>query len=80
MNDHLSQLGFSESYFEVRNYKKAIIDTEDISPIILPGSFVQWITDNVDHNSQTIDGKNTFHGMGIVTSVTPSLSSLSTAI
>ena len=59
---------------------KAIIDREDVSPIIPPGSFVQWIADNVDHNSRTIDGKNTFHGMGIVTSVTPSLSSLSTAI
>ena len=40
LNDHLSQLGFSESYFEVQNYKKAIIDTEDVSPIIPPGSFI----------------------------------------
>ena len=60
LKDHLSQLGFSQTYFEVWNYKKVIIDTEDIILIIPPGSFTQWIADNVDHNSQTIDGKHTF--------------------
>ena len=57
-----------------------IIDTEDIILIIPPGSFTQWIADNVDHNSQTIDGKHTFHGIEIVTSVTLCISSLSTAM
>ena len=57
-----------------------IIDTEDIILIISPGTITQWIADNVDHNSQTIDRKNTFHGIEIVTSVTPSISSPSTAI
>jgi len=30
---------------------------------------VQYIADNVDHNIQTIDGKGTFHGMGIIVSL-----------
>ena len=28
--------------------------------------FAQWVADNVDHNTTTLDGKNTFHGMGII--------------
>ncbi|KAF2898812.1 hypothetical protein ILUMI_07364 [Ignelater luminosus] len=31
-----------------------------------PGHFCRWIADNVDHNIATIDGHNTFHGMGII--------------
>ena len=46
-------------------------DTEPLAT--LPNnSFVQWSVDNVDHNLATLDGKGTFHGMGIIASVTPS--------
>ena len=38
--------------------------------------FMQAIADNVDHNMQTIDGKNTFHGMGIIVAVTPRVDSI----
>ena len=31
---------------------------------------MQAVADNVDHNMQTIDGKNTFQGMGIIVAVT----------
>ena len=37
---------------------------------LLDGKFTQWIGDNLDHNVRTIDGKNTFHGMGIITAGT----------
>lgn len=33
--------------------------------------FVQYIADNVDHNIRTLDGNDTFHGMGIIASVIP---------
>ena len=33
-------------------------------------AFVQYFVDNVDHNACTIDGKGTFHGMGIISMVT----------
>ena len=36
-----------------------------------PGQFVQYSADNVDHNSRTLDGTGTFHGMGIIASITP---------
>ena len=38
----------------------------------IPGHFVQYVADNVDHNVCTLDGQNTFHGMGIrIAAVTP---------
>ena len=33
--------------------------------------FLQFVADNVDHNTGTIDGHGTFHGMGIIASSTP---------
>ena len=35
--------------------------------VVLSGSFAQWAADNVDHNVCTLDGKDTFQGMGIIT-------------
>ncbi len=36
-----------------------------------PGTFTQWVADNVDHNIATVDGRGTFHGMGIIAVSTP---------
>ena len=33
--------------------------------------FVQYVADNVDHNIRTLDGNDTFHGMGMITAITP---------
>ena len=38
-----------------------------------PTQFLQYIADNVDHDIRTIDGKGTFHGMGIIAAVTPGI-------
>ena len=43
-----------------------------------PTHFVHHVADNADHNSRTLDGRNTFHGMGIICSVTPAVSSFLT--
>ena len=32
----------------------------------LKDGFTQFVADNVDHNTDTLDGKGTFHGMGII--------------
>ena len=34
----------------------------------LQDGFTQFVGDNVDHNTDTLDGKGTFHGMGIIAS------------
>lgn len=44
-------------------------DPENFS--INTDSFVQFIWDNADHNTRTIDGFGTFHTMGGIISVTP---------
>lgn len=41
-------------------------DATQASVTLPPGTFSQHVADNVDHNLGTLDGKNTFHGMGII--------------
>ena len=62
----LSTMGYTSSYTEVKKFEAnaAISQSTDI-----PGyadSFLQYMADNVDHNSDTLDGHNTYHGMGII--------------
>ena len=70
--DSLSRFGFSVSYDEVNLYKQSVIQSHipDL-PQSYPDSFTQWSADNVDHNVVTLDGSNTFHGMGIISMSTP---------
>ncbi|KAG1650221.1 hypothetical protein GQR58_028237 [Nymphon striatum] len=71
--EELSHLGFSVSYQEVTRFKQSAMATEDASQISTkfpPGTFTQYVADNVDHNLCTLDGKDTFHGMGIIQSST----------
>ena len=35
------------------------------------GQFVQYVADNVNHNIPTLDGLGTFHGMGMIATLTP---------
>ena len=73
LNDHLSRFGFSITSDEVRRFKQSIMEQETILPELPNGSFVQWSADNVDHNSVTLDGKGTFHGMGMLIAITPAI-------
>ena len=45
-----------------------------VIPNLKEGTFVQYVADNVDHNIRTLDGHNTFHGMGMIAAVTPGIS------
>ena len=70
---YLSKLGASIAEGEVRLYRQSFLKSDTEPLTTLPNnSFVQWSADNVDHNLATLDGKGTFHGMGIIASVTPS--------
>ena len=64
--------GFSSSYSEVQMYERsaAVHHGTDITTHT-PDMFLQHLADNVDHNIKTLDGLGTFHGMGIITTVTP---------
>jgi hypothetical protein len=68
----LHNLGFCSSYSEVQRFESnaAISQGLDI-PGDVTHSFLQYVADNVDHNLRTLDGNNTFHGMGIICGITP---------
>lgn len=70
--DSLNSHGFCSSYSEVQKYERsAAVHQGTEIPGFVQGSCLQHIADNVDHNVRTIDGFNTFHGMGIIATVTP---------
>ena len=74
--DSLHSHGFCSSYSEVQKFERsaAYHQRTEIKGIN-NDSFIQHIADNVDHNIRTIDGLNTFHGMGIIAAVTPRVTS-----
>lgn len=69
--DLLHSMGFCSSYKEVTLFENnaAMVNKTDID-CLSSESFVQFVADNADHNLCTLDGKNTFHGMGIIAAVT----------
>ena len=67
--NELARFGFSVNYNEVNRYKQSVVlgeKLEDMARYPYPGHFTQSVADNVDHNLITLDGKNSFHGMGII--------------
>ena len=66
-------MGFCAPYKEVKRFGwNAAVD----QGIDIPQGdfqFVQYSADNVDHNIVTLDGKDTFHGMGVIFMVTPAI-------
>ena len=71
--NELSQLSFSISYGEVNRYKQSVIQSESFETMLteyLPGTFTQWVADNVDHNVATLNGEGTFHSMGMIAVLT----------
>lgn len=68
----LYKYGFSCAYNEVIQYERnaAVALGKDL-PETPQGSHIEFVADNVDHNLSTIDGTGTFHGMGIIATVTP---------
>ena len=72
--NELSRLGFSISYDEVNRYKLSVIQSESLNSLLaeyFPGTFTQWVADNVDHNVASLDGNGSLHGMGIIAISTP---------
>ena len=73
--DKLFNLDFSVSYSEVQRFKQTVacsLETQNVISENLEGnSFIHFIADNIDHNLNTLDGKRTFHGMGVIAAITP---------
>jgi hypothetical protein len=63
----LSRMGLSISNDDVVRFKLSFVQTgSDDRPDAYPTAFMQFSTNNVDHNMNTIDGLNTFHGTGMI--------------
>lgn len=68
----LSRLGVCISDDEITRFKQSVIHANQNVPRIrpYPSSFTQWVGDNADQNTQTLDGLGTFYGMGIIAATT----------
>ena len=56
----LNKLGFCSSYSEVGKYEMKSANTlNNTVPAYSRDRFMQFVSDNVDHNVRTIDGLNT---------------------
>ena len=73
--DTLCEMGFCSLSGEVLRFEKNAADCvapdmlgEDID---MADTTLLFAADNVDHNVLTIDGKGTFHGMGMIGAMTP---------
>ena len=69
--DALHCHGFCCAYNEVQQFEgnAALSYNTDIPNYT--SECVQYAADNVDHNSRTLDGHNTFHGMEMIVVITP---------
>ena len=55
----------------VRRYKQSILVSRQSTKEYQNINFAQWSVDNVDHNIATLIRHGTFHGIGIIETVTP---------
>ncbi len=51
----------------------AITSKSDLNDGLPNTPSLRLISDNSDHNSRTLGGKDTFHGMGTIVRITPAL-------
>ena len=70
LKNELLKLGFCKSPSQITRFKQSVMANNDSNvEVVLNDSFTQWTADNVDHNVCALDGKDFFHGMGIITAV-----------
>lgn len=72
--DSLSTMGFSSSYSEVQRLEvnaACSLAPDVLGDMDILDMSLLFAGDNVDHNIVTLDGKGTFHGMGMIATITP---------
>ena len=69
--DALHCHGFCCAYNEVQQFEGNAALSYNTNIPNCTSACVQYAADNVDHNSRTLDGHNTFHGMGMIVVITP---------
>ena len=72
--DTLSSMGYCSSYQEVQRFEEnaaSSVAPDVLSTVGMSDIMLLFAADNVDHNIVSLDGKGTFHGMGMIAAVTP---------
>ena len=70
--DTASHMGFGVSYSEVQRYEANAATSEETAlPECQDNQLGQFAADNADHNTITLNGKNTLHTVGIIYMLTP---------
>ena len=69
--ENLNTKGFCLSYDEAKLFKACAANYDSDTFANLQGSFCHVIGDNFDHNTVTLNGKGTYHGMGLMLAATP---------
>ena len=58
--DRLYNIGLCKSYTEIVRFENSLVsDPQNVD--FIADTYLQFVYDNADHNTATIDGKNTFH-------------------
>ena len=71
--EKLYEKGFCLSYDEAILFKACAAKHQVDTFPNLEGRFCHFIADNVDHNTITLDGRGTYHGMGLMYTATPAV-------
>ena len=68
LTNQLFDLGFSVSDDEVKLYKQSVIQARRVEETIpkIDNGFTEFVADNANHQTATLDGKNVFNGMGTI--------------
>jgi hypothetical protein len=70
--DSLYSFGFCSSYSEIQKFEAcAAVEGSSEKQTISANDCLQFIADKFDHNTDTLDGKETFHSMGMISCLTP---------
>jgi hypothetical protein len=65
---------FCSLYSEVQEFESsAVITSKQESCSLDESHCLQFVADNVDHNINTMDGNNTFHGIGTLSCLSPGI-------
>ena len=67
-------MGYCSSYSEVLRFAEnaaASVAPDDLGSVNIANKMLLFAADNVDHNIVSLDGKGTFHVMGMIAAVTP---------
>lgn len=70
----LHSVGACSSYREATNYLNCAVNSPQ--PTVQPDAFVQFVFDNADVNTRTLNGFGTFHALGGIKCITPAKSVL----